>query len=159
MFVVHPWHHSFQRIRIRCGAMTRLFIVEDHEFVRSSLNAIIERETDMYVSGEADSGEAALASFERADADLILIDVSLPGMSGIDLVDRLRKLYPDLPCLMLSGHGERGYVEKAFKAGAGGYVVKQDSEDLLGGIRKVVAGERFLSRELADRDWANFVPH
>lgn len=135
--------------------MTRIFIVEDHEFVRLSLNALIERESDMRVSGEAESGEAALEAFHRTDSDLIMIDVSLPGMSGIDLIGLLRKRHADLPCLMLSGHSERGYVEKAFTAGACGYVVKYNVEDLPSAIRKVVAGERYLSSELEDRRWSS----
>lgn len=138
--------------------MIRIFIVEDHEFVRSSLNALIEREADMRVSGEAESGEAALETFLRADSDLIMIDVSLPGMSGIDLIGLLLERYADLPCLMLSGHSERGYVEEAFNAGACGYMVKWNVEDLPNAIRKVVAGERYLGSELADRRGTSLRP-
>ena len=129
--------------------MTRIFIVEDHEVIRESLRMMLESEEDLLVCGEADSGEVALCSVGGAAPDLLLIDVSLPGMSGIELVERLVERQPDVRCLMVSGHRENQYVQQALAVGALGYIVKNSIiEELIDGIRQVMRGDRYLCRSL-----------
>lgn len=131
--------------------MTRLFIVEDHPIMRQSLRAFVKRQADFDVCGEAASAETALGQIAQAKPDLVLIDVSLPGMSGLDLLDMLREQYPQLMCVMLSGHGERSHVDHALTAGARGYILKGDTDELAGALRKVIQGERYLSGVLLDK--------
>lgn len=129
--------------------MIHIFIVEDHKVMREALRMMLEREEDMQVCGEADTGEAALGAVAGAAPDLVLVDVSLPGMSGIELVERFVERQPGLRCLMVSGHREKQYAEQALAVGAQGYVVKNSIiDELADGIRRVMRGERYLSRSL-----------
>lgn len=129
--------------------MTRIFIVEDHEVIRESLRMMLEMEEDLQVCGEADSGEAAFGAVAGAAPDLVLIDVSLPGMSGIELVERLVERQPDVRCLMVSGHREIQYAQQALAVGAQGYIVKNSIiDELIDGIRHVMRGDRYLCRSL-----------
>ena len=107
----------------------------------------------MSVWRTVDTAEAALKQLEAAAAagdrpDLVLIDVSLPGMSGIELLDELKQRYPELPCLVLSGHTDLVYVRKALANGARGYVAKEEPAAVLDGVRAVRAGERYLNPDL-----------
>jgi DNA-binding NarL/FixJ family response regulator len=131
--------------------MTRLFIVEDHPVMRQSLRAFVKRQADLDVCGEADTGEAALEQIAQTQPDLVLIDVSLPGMSGLDLLETLRERYPHLPCVMLSGHGERSHVDHALMAGARGYILKGDTDELVEALHKVIQGETYLSGMVQDK--------
>ena len=131
--------------------MTRLFIVEDHPVMRQSLRAFLRRQADIDFCGEAATAEAALGQLEEARPDLVLIDVSLPGMSGLDLLELIRQRHPDLLCVMLSGHGERSHVDHALMAGARGYILKGDTDELAGALRKVIQGETYLSGLVQDK--------
>ena len=128
--------------------MVQVFIVDDHPAMRLALHSRLEREADLAVCGEAATAETALEQIGWAVPDLVLIDVSLPGMSGIDLARALRERHPDLPLAMLSGHGEKGYVDQAFKAGVRGYILKGGGAELAVAIRQVMRGGRYLSAEL-----------
>ena len=129
--------------------MTRIYLVEDHPIMRDALCMMLEMEADMEVCGEAETAEAALGAIAAAAPDVVLVDVSLPGMSGIELVPLLLQREPAFRCLMLSGHREKQYVEQALAAGAQGYVVKSSLlDELTDGIRRVMQGERYLSRSL-----------
>jgi DNA-binding NarL/FixJ family response regulator len=125
--------------------MTRLFIVEDHPVMRQSLRAFMKRQVGIDLCGEAATGEAALGQIEQAQPDLVLIDVSLPGMSGLDLLDVIRERHPGLLCVMLSGHGERSHVDHALMAGARAYILKGDTDELADALHKVIQGETYLS--------------
>lgn len=125
--------------------MTQIFIVDDHPVMRSSLRSILEREPDLTVCGEAATARTALAEAAGAEPDLVLIDVSLPDMSGIELARELHARHPDLPLAMLSGHGEKTHVERALQAGARGYILKGQSDDIPEAVRLLVRGERYLS--------------
>jgi DNA-binding NarL/FixJ family response regulator len=125
--------------------MVKIFIVEDHPIMRQSLRALLERETDLVVGGEAGSGENALEQIDQEIPDLVLIDVSLPGMNGIELAGLLRERYPELPLVMLSGHREKSHVDQAFRAGAHGYILKGHGRELPPAIRQIMRGERYLS--------------
>lgn len=123
-----------------------IYLVEDHEIIREMVREFIAIEPDLIVSGAAASGEEALAALAEEEPELVLVDTSLPGMSGIDLVKRLVDRRPGLRCLMFSGHGEQSYVEKALEAGAKGYILKGRPEELTAAIRTVLGGDTYFSR-------------
>jgi two-component system invasion response regulator UvrY len=121
--------------------MIRLLIADDHEIVRDGLKRILAAHADLQVAGEAASGDAALAAVKAADYDVVMLDMSMPGLSGIDLINRLKIERPKLRILVLSMHGERQYAARALKAGAAGYLNKDSAAELLvGAIRKIAAG-------------------
>ena len=121
--------------------MIRVLLADDHSIVRDGLKRILERTPDLQVAGEAASGEAALALVKANDYDVAMLDLSMPGLSGIDLIRRLKLEKPKLRILVLSMHGELQYAARALKAGAAGYLNKDSaSELLLGALRKVAAG-------------------
>jgi DNA-binding NarL/FixJ family response regulator len=126
----------------------RIFVVEDHETMRLMLDAYLSREDDFVVCRIVETAEAAIEQIADAQPSLMLIDVSLPQMSGLDLVRWVREHHPDLPTLVLSGHGERRYVRNALEAGADGYILKGDMEQVPLAIRQVLRGEQYLSPEL-----------
>ncbi|MDW5377899.1 response regulator transcription factor [Halomonas sp. HP20-15] len=128
--------------------VARIFVVEDHLIMQEMLNEFISQEADLEVCATASSGEAALENLAEASPDLVLIDLSLPGLSGLDLVTSLKARYPELPCAILSGHGERHYAEQAMAAGAQGYVLKGDPDELPLAIRLMMQGERYISKAL-----------
>ena len=125
--------------------MTRLFIVEDHPVMRQSLRAFIKRQAGFELCGEAATAEAALGEIEAMQPDMVLIDVALSGMSGLELLEIIRQRHPDLLCIMLSGHGERSHVAHALMAGARGYILKGDTDELAGALHRVLEGEIYLS--------------
>ncbi|MFD2437920.1 response regulator [Modicisalibacter luteus] len=99
-------------------------MVEDNPLMRDMLTEFLALEASLEVVGVVESAEAALERFPVPSPDLVLIDMSLPGMSGMELIRKLHEQQPGLPCAMLSGHGEKHYVEQAFDAGASGYILK-----------------------------------
>ena len=121
--------------------MIRVLLADDHSIVRDGLKRILENTPDLQVAGEAASGEAALALVKANDYDVAMLDMSMPGLSGIDLIKRLRLEKPKLRILVLSMHGEQQYAARALKAGAAGYLSKDSASALLlGALRKVAAG-------------------
>lgn len=129
----------------------RVFIVEDHEDMRRVLIDFLGLAVGVEICGTASSGEEALESLQVTPADLAVVDVSLPGMSGIDLVEQLRGRHPGILCLMLSGHGEIRYVQQALDAGARGYVLKGDARELPHAIEDIMAGGTYLSEPVRYR--------
>jgi DNA-binding NarL/FixJ family response regulator len=126
----------------------RIYIIEDHPLVRQTLSDFVTLAGNLDVVGTADSAEAALEWFNGDLPDLVLVDVSLPGMTGLQLIERLHERWPELPCLMLSGHAQREHVDRAISAGARGYLLKGDPYELGPAIRDVLAGEIYLSEPL-----------
>ena len=121
--------------------MIRVLLADDHEIVRDGLKRILGASGDLQVAGEAASGDEALALIKSNDYDVALLDMSMPGLSGIDLIKRLKIEKPGLKLLILSMHGEHQYAARALKAGASGYLTKDSAaEKLLGALRKVAAG-------------------
>ena len=125
-----------------------LFIVEDHKVMRAALLELLAGEPDLKVLGVAASAEEALQDLSELHPDLVLVDVSLPGLSGIDLVRRLTRQHPGLKALMVSGHSEVPYARAALKAGARGFVTKDAPDTLLEAVHDVLAGETFVTERL-----------
>ncbi|MFO0552523.1 MAG: response regulator transcription factor [Polyangiaceae bacterium] len=133
--------------------MIRVFIADDHAIVRQGLRNIIEAAGDMQVVGEAADGHALLARSTAADEwDVLILDLSLPKVSGIAALERLRVSHPKLAIVVLSMYGEEQYGASALKAGAAAYLSKDRSGDeLLAAIRKVAKGGRYVTETVADQ--------
>lgn len=131
--------------------MTDIFIADDHAMVRGGLKQIIATRNDLRVVGEASDGATTLARLKDTRCNLLLLDLTMPGVSGVELVRRLRHEHPALPILVLSMHNEAQYVAQALKAGAAGYLTKgSEPEVLLVAIDRVAAGGRFIDPSLVE---------
>lgn len=131
--------------------MIRILLADDHAIVRNGLKQIIADSPDMTVVGEAANGAEVLEMVRKLEFDLLLLDMTMPGISGADLIRRLRAEMPAVQILVLSMHNEAQVVSRALKAGASGYVTKDsDQEILLSGIRKVASGSKFIDPSLVD---------
>ncbi|MBB5040460.1 response regulator [Prosthecobacter dejongeii] len=129
-----------------------LLLVDDHFVVRSGLAASLELEDDLRVAGEVDRGELALAAFGQIHPQVVLMDLQLPGISGIETTAQLMTLHPDARVLMFSTFARDEEVQAALRAGALGYLQKSSSrEDLLKAIRTVAQGEKWLPADLEAR--------
>lgn len=128
--------------------MTSIFLVEDHAIFAQSLLRVLREKGHWDVVEVAGSAEEALERIPEFRIDLVLVDVSLPKMSGISLVLLLHEKYPELPCMMLSGHMSPHYVRLSMEAGARGYLVKDRAEGIITGIRHVLDGEIYISEDL-----------
>ncbi|MBI5664640.1 MAG: response regulator transcription factor [Nitrospirae bacterium] len=126
-----------------------VFIVDDHAILREGLSRLINSEEDLTVCGEADNASDAMHAVANSKPDIILVDITLGDGSGIRLIENLAYARPDLPALVLSMHDESAYAERCLKAGARGYIMKQEpSKELLSAIRKVLGGEIYVSDKL-----------
>ena len=132
--------------------MKKILIVDDHPIVRDGLKQILADTEDIVVGGEAGSADEALALVRDADWDLVVLDITLPGRTGIDLLRDLRRERPALPVLMLSIHPEEELGVRAVKAGASGYLNKEcAADDLVHAIQLIVTGNKYISRRLSER--------
>ncbi|MGH8045983.1 MAG: response regulator transcription factor [Chthoniobacterales bacterium] len=130
----------------------RVLIVDDHPIFRHGISAMINAEADLHVCGEAGTAPAALDALRRLQPDVALVDISLPGTNGIELLKSMRAEFPKMPMLVVSMHDESLYALRALRAGALGYVMKAEALDLiLTAIRKVLQGEPFLSPKFSDK--------
>jgi DNA-binding NarL/FixJ family response regulator len=124
-------------------------LVEDHPVFRLGLKELVNQEDDLQVCGEADDVEGALEQIASTQPDLVLVDLSLKGESGIDLIKKLRALHEELPLLVVSMYDEALYAERALNAGARGYIMKQEtSASIVEAARKVLEGKIFLSEHI-----------
>ncbi|HXW12892.1 MAG TPA: response regulator transcription factor [Terriglobia bacterium] len=131
--------------------MIRILIADDHAILRRGLIEILMRELKGAVCGEAENAQEALAQVQSHDWDLMILDVTMPGRSGVDLLADLQRLRPKLPVLVLSMHPEDQYGKRVLKAGASGYMNKDTApEELIKAIRRVLAGGRYVSPALAE---------
>lgn len=129
-----------------------ILIVDDHPVVRHGIAQIINAESDLTVCGEAESAPSALEAMRKLKPDLALVDISLQGTNGIELIKLMRAEQPRLPILMLSMHDESLYALRALRAGARGYVMKGEAmEHVLSAIRKVLAGDIYVSPRFSER--------
>jgi DNA-binding NarL/FixJ family response regulator len=130
--------------------MIRILLADDHEIVRDGLKRILAAAGDLQVAGEAASGDQALALVRANDYDVAMLDMSMPGLAGIDLIKRLKAEKPALKLLVLSMHGEHQYAARALKAGASGYLTKDSAaEQLVVALRKIAAGGVHVSEAAA----------
>jgi len=134
---------------------TYIYLVEDHPIMQQTLRTHLKRLPDVTVCGVAATAKDALAAIPEAEATLVLVDVSLPDMSGIELVRQLQQLQPSLRCLMLSGHQDETYVKRALAAGASGYLEKGNPGEIAIAIAQVLAGEIYLSESMRQKLVAN----
>lgn len=128
--------------------MSSILIIEDHRLFANVGLRLLSGQTDLEIVDIVKSGEEALKKLPDLKVDLILVDVSLPTISGIDLVQQIHIEFPHLRCLMLSGHMTPKYVKRFMDVGASGYVLKDDVNGILDGIRRVLAGEIYVSLAL-----------
>jgi DNA-binding NarL/FixJ family response regulator len=130
----------------------RILVVDDHPIVRQGLAQFINQERDMTVCAEASDGFEAMTAIEQSSPDLVIVDIQMEGLNGMDLVRNLKAQYPDLPVIMLSMHDESLYAERALRAGARGYVMKQeDPRNVILAIRRVLQGEVYVSDQAASK--------
>ncbi|WAJ37137.1 response regulator transcription factor [Pseudomonas sp. GOM7] len=141
--------------------MINLMIVDDHTIMREGLKRIFELDQEIHIAGEAACGQQALEHLRTLDVDMLLLDISMPGLSGEALISRLTHQYPRLAILVLSMHSDVQIAIHALRAGAAGYVTKtQPPETLIEAVRKVAAGGRFIDPDLLERiALNNLKPH
>ena len=131
--------------------MTKVLIADDHSIVRAGLRRLIEDSGDMQVVAEAADGREALRLAEKEAPDVVVVDISMPGLDGLEVISRLHMAQPKLPILVLTMHEEGQYVVRAIEAGAMGYLTKQSApEQLVNAIRKVLSGSRYLTDAAAE---------
>jgi two-component system invasion response regulator UvrY len=130
--------------------MIKILIADDHSIVRAGLIKILKEEKDIEICGEASNHQGVLSILSRGLPDLVLLDISMPGRSGLETLKEIKSLHPKLKVLILSMHPEDRYAVRAIKAGAVGYVSKEGAtEELVKAIRKVCAGEKYISAALS----------
>jgi two-component system invasion response regulator UvrY len=130
--------------------MIRILIADDHTLMRDGLKQILATAGDMIVAGETSDGFQTIESVRCGEWDLLLLDMSMPGRSGVELIKQIKTEKPRLPILVLSMHKESEYAVRAIRAGAAGYLCKDSaSQELLDAIRTVAAGGRFISPEVS----------
>jgi len=128
----------------------RVMLADDHQLVREGIKQLLAAASDIHVAAEAGNGDDALAQVKAAEFDVVVLDMSMPGLSGIDLVKRVRLEKPKQKILVLSMHGESQYAARALKAGASGYLTKDSaSSQLVGAIRKIAAGGVHITEAVA----------
>lgn len=132
--------------------MTRILVADDHQIVRAGLKNLLADYTEFTVAGEAGSGTDTIKMVRDADWDLVLLDISMPDMNGVDTLKQIKRSKPDLPVLILTMHPEDQFAINLLRAGANGYVCKECApEQLINAIRTVVSGRRYVSPALGDQ--------
>ncbi len=133
-------------------ARKNIVIVDDHPTTREGLRAVINREPDLMVCGEAENARQALDAVQKLAPDLVLMDITMPGKGGLELVKDFKALHPRLAILVVSMHEESLYAERMLRAGAGGYITKQQPpEELVKAIRQVLNHHVYLSRDASEK--------
>src|SRR5579871_1000487 len=136
----------------------KVFVVDDHPIIRQGLALMINREPDLTVCGEAQDAHTAIQAVATAKPDIMIVDISLTGPDGLDLLKDIRMRYPELPVLILSMHDEGIYAERALRAGAQGYIMKQEAtEKVLVALRRILSGEIYVSDRIANSMLRHYV--
>ena len=131
--------------------MINVLIADDHALIREGLKKTLSDEPDMKLIGEATNVVELFKALERLAVNIVLLDISMPGESGLDALKELRQKYPHIPVLILSFHPEHRFAVRALKAGASGYITKQSApEELVQAIRKIIGGGKYVSAALAE---------
>jgi DNA-binding NarL/FixJ family response regulator len=143
---------NIKRAARRGPAQKKILVVDDHPILREGLLQSINRQPDLAVCGEAENAAQALGAISKLKPDLVLVDISMPGKSGFELVKDLQTIHPELAVLVLSMHDESLYAERVLRAGARGYIMKHERpKKLLEAIRHVLAGKTYVSEKMAAR--------
>jgi two-component system invasion response regulator UvrY len=132
--------------------LTRILIADDHPIVRKGLREILTQELKGAVCSEVGDAQQALDHIQRHNWDLVILDVTMPGRSGVDILADIKRMRPKLPVLILSMHPEDQFAKRALRSGASGYINKANAtEELMKAVRKLLAGGRYVSPELAEK--------
>jgi two-component system response regulator NreC len=138
------------------GQRIRVLIVDDHAILRQALRQLLEQHPEVEVLGDAGNGREAIASTEKLMPDVVLMDMVMPGLTGLEATRQIRKRFPKTRVLILTGYMEEEQIVAALRAGASGYVVKRsDTEELILGIQAVHRGNTYFSSSISDGDAAN----
>jgi DNA-binding NarL/FixJ family response regulator len=138
--------------QFRHAGKRTVFVVDDHPLLRQGLALLINQQLDLEVCGEAEEAQAAMRAIARKRPDILIVDISLNGPDGLDLLKAIRGSYPELPVLILSMHDEAIYAERALRARANGYIMKQEAtEKVLVAVRRILSGEVYLSDRMANK--------
>jgi DNA-binding NarL/FixJ family response regulator len=136
----------------------KILVVDDHPIVRQGLALLINREPDLVVCGEAEEAMSAMQLLASTRPDVLIVDISLSGPDGIDLLKTIRTTHPTLPVLILSMHDESVYAERALRAGANGYIMKQEAtENVLVAVRRILSGEIYVSARIANQMLQHYI--
>jgi len=131
--------------------MIRVLVADDHTLVRKGLKEVIEESQQMKVTAEAGNAEEVMAAVKSGDIDVVVLDIAMPGKSGLEILKELKALQPRLPVLMLSMYPEERYAVRVLRAGASGYLTKSGApEELILAINKIAHGERYISAAVAE---------
>src|SRR5580698_10863634 len=152
-------HKSQNRApQTQASAKKKILVVDDHPIVRQGLALLINREPDLLVCGEAEEATGAMHVLNSAHPDVLIVDISLNGPDGLDLLKTIRTTHPVLPVLILSMHDESIYAERALRAGANGYIMKQEAtEKVLVAVRRILSGEIYVSEKIANSMLQHYV--
>jgi len=132
--------------------MIKVLLVDDHTIVREGLRQILEEASDIAVADEASNAQEVINKVWNNNYDIVLLDISLPGRSGLDVLKQLKSIKPDLPILILSMHPEEQYAIRSLRAKASGYLTKESaSDELIDAIRKVAKGRKYITSSLAEK--------
>ncbi len=132
--------------------MIKILIADDHVLFREGLKQILGKHRELRVIDEAGSGNEAMQKILHSSCDVVILDISMPGRSGLDILAEIRKVKPDLPVLIVSMHPEDQYAVRVLRAGASGYLTKESAAaELISAIHKVAAGGRYISPSVAER--------
>jgi len=136
----------------------RILVVDDHPLLRQGLALLINQQQDMQVCGEAEEAHAAMQAIAQKQPDIIILDISLKGPDGLEMLKSIRGLYPELPVLILSMHDEAIYAERALRARANGYIMKQEATDkVLVALRRILNGDVYLSESMSKKMLQQFI--
>src|ERR1700687_3519026 len=140
------------------GTKKRILVVDDHPIIRQGLALMLNREADLVVCGEAEDATGAMLVMVSARPDVLIVDISLNGPDGLDLLKNIRTTHPALPVLILSMHDESIYAERALRAGANGYIMKQEAtERVLVAVRQILAKNVYVSDRIANRMLQHYI--
>ena len=132
--------------------MIKVLVADDHAIVRQGLKLILTEEFNFLVFGEARNSQEVLEQIDKQDWDIVVLDITMPGRNGLEVLKELKRIKPELPVLVLSVHPENQFAVRVLKAGAAGYMTKENApEELVKAIRKVLSGGKYVSTSLAEK--------
>jgi DNA-binding NarL/FixJ family response regulator len=146
------------KLQTQAPGKKRILVVDDHPIVRQGLALMVNREPDLVICGEAEDATGAMLVLTSARPDVLIVDISLNGPDGLDLLKTIRTTHPTLPVLILSMHDESIYAERALRAGANGYIMKQEAtEKVLVAVRRILNGEIYVSDRVGNKMLKHYI--